>query len=76
VGGCCGDDHPPGCGRPAWPTPSPPAAGRPADELTWPSARPDRRIDYLWVSGDLAAGGFAAVTGTASDHRGVAVTVR
>jgi endonuclease/exonuclease/phosphatase family metal-dependent hydrolase len=47
-----------------------------ADELTWPSDRPDRRIDYLWLSSDLAASGFAATDGTASDHRGVAVTVR
>jgi endonuclease/exonuclease/phosphatase family metal-dependent hydrolase/multisubunit Na+/H+ antiporter MnhC subunit len=50
--------------------------GRPADERTWPSDRPDRRIDYIWLSGDLAASGFAATPGTASDHRGVAVTVR
>jgi endonuclease/exonuclease/phosphatase family metal-dependent hydrolase len=47
-----------------------------ADELTWPSDRPERRIDYLWLSPDLAASGFAATDGTASDHRGVAVTVR
>ncbi|HZA83185.1 MAG TPA: endonuclease/exonuclease/phosphatase family protein, partial [Actinomycetes bacterium] len=50
--------------------------GRPADELTWPSDRPDRRIDYLWLSPDLEASDFAATAGTASDHRGVAVTVR
>jgi endonuclease/exonuclease/phosphatase family metal-dependent hydrolase len=50
--------------------------GGPADELTWPSGRPERRIDYLWLSPDLAASGFAATDGTASDHRGVAVTVR
>jgi endonuclease/exonuclease/phosphatase family metal-dependent hydrolase len=50
--------------------------GRPADERTWPSDRPDRRIDYIWLSADLAASGFAATPGTASDHRGVAVTVR
>jgi endonuclease/exonuclease/phosphatase family metal-dependent hydrolase len=50
--------------------------GGPADELTWPSDRPDRRIDYIWLSGDLAATGFVATTGTASDHRGIAVTVR
>jgi endonuclease/exonuclease/phosphatase family metal-dependent hydrolase len=47
-----------------------------ADELTWPSDRPERRIDYLWLSPDLAASAFAATDGTASDHRGVAVTVR
>jgi endonuclease/exonuclease/phosphatase family metal-dependent hydrolase len=52
------------------------AGGGPADELTWPSDRPDRRIDYLWLSADLAASGFAATASTASDHRGVAVTVR
>jgi endonuclease/exonuclease/phosphatase family metal-dependent hydrolase len=50
--------------------------GGPADELTWPSDRPDRRIDYIWLSGDLAATGFVATTSTASDHRGIAVTVR
>jgi endonuclease/exonuclease/phosphatase family metal-dependent hydrolase len=50
--------------------------GGPADELTWPAGRPDRRIDYIWLSGDLAATGFVATTGTASDHRGIAVTVR
>jgi len=50
--------------------------GGPADELTWPSDRPDRRIDYIWLSGDLAASGFVATTSTASDHRGIAVTVR
>jgi endonuclease/exonuclease/phosphatase family metal-dependent hydrolase len=49
--------------------------GAQADELTWPSDRPERRIDYLWLSPDLAASGFAATDGTASDHRGVAVTV-
>lgn len=52
------------------------AGGGPADELTWPSDRPDRRIDYIWLSGDLAATGFVATTSTASDHRGIAVTVR
>jgi endonuclease/exonuclease/phosphatase family metal-dependent hydrolase len=52
------------------------AGGRPADERTWPSDRPDRRIDYIWLSADLKASGFAATTSTASDHRGIAVTVR
>jgi endonuclease/exonuclease/phosphatase family metal-dependent hydrolase len=51
------------------------AGGRPADERTWPSDRPDRRIDYIWLSADLEASGFAATTSTASDHRGIAVTV-
>jgi endonuclease/exonuclease/phosphatase family metal-dependent hydrolase len=52
------------------------AGGGPADAPTWPADRPDRRIDWIWVSGDLTATGFAATTGTASDHRGIAVTVR
>jgi endonuclease/exonuclease/phosphatase family metal-dependent hydrolase len=52
------------------------AAGGPADALTWPADRPDRRIDWIWVSGDLVATGFAATTSTASDHRGIAVTVQ
>jgi endonuclease/exonuclease/phosphatase family metal-dependent hydrolase len=52
------------------------AGGGPADELTWPADRPNRRIDYIWLSADLAATGFVATTGTASDHRGIAVTVR
>jgi endonuclease/exonuclease/phosphatase family metal-dependent hydrolase len=52
------------------------AGGGPADELTWRSDRPDRRIDYIWLSGDLAPTGFVATTGTASDHRGIAVTIQ
>ena len=52
------------------------AGGRPADERTWPSDRPDRRIDYIWLSADLEATDFAATSSTASDHRGIAVTVR
>ena len=52
------------------------AGGRPADERTWPSDRPDRRIDYIWLSAGLEASDFAATSSTASDHRGVAVTVR
>jgi endonuclease/exonuclease/phosphatase family metal-dependent hydrolase len=52
------------------------AAGGPADAPTWPADRPDRRIDWIWLSGDLTATGFAATTGTASDHRGIAVTVQ
>ncbi|HSO51798.1 MAG TPA: endonuclease/exonuclease/phosphatase family protein [Actinomycetes bacterium] len=52
------------------------ARGRPADERTWPSDRPDRRIDYIWLSTDLEATAFAATSSTASDHRGIAVTVR
>jgi endonuclease/exonuclease/phosphatase family metal-dependent hydrolase len=52
------------------------ARGGPADDLTWPSDDPERRIDYLWLSGDLVASDFAATTVTASDHRGVAATIR
>jgi endonuclease/exonuclease/phosphatase family metal-dependent hydrolase len=52
------------------------AGGGPADERTWPSDRPARRIDYIWLSGDLTASGFVATTSTASDHRGIAVTVQ
>ena len=52
------------------------AGGGPAVELSWAGGRPDRRIDYIWLSGDLAATGFVATTSTASDHRGIAVTVR
>jgi endonuclease/exonuclease/phosphatase family metal-dependent hydrolase len=33
------------------------AGGGRADELTWPSDRLERRIDYLWLSPDLAASG-------------------
>jgi endonuclease/exonuclease/phosphatase family metal-dependent hydrolase len=51
------------------------AGGGPADAPTWPADRPDRRIDWIWLSGDLAATRFVATTSTASDHRGVAVTV-
>jgi endonuclease/exonuclease/phosphatase family metal-dependent hydrolase len=51
------------------------AGGAAADELTYPSVRPERRIDYLWLSPDLGASGFQATTSTASDHRGVTVTV-
>jgi endonuclease/exonuclease/phosphatase family metal-dependent hydrolase len=52
------------------------AGGGPAAELTWPSDRPDRRIDYIWCSSDLTATGFVATTGTASDHRGIMATIR
>jgi endonuclease/exonuclease/phosphatase family metal-dependent hydrolase len=51
------------------------AGGGPDDELTYPSDRPARRIDYLWLSRDLRASDFDATTGTASDHRGVMATV-
>jgi endonuclease/exonuclease/phosphatase (EEP) superfamily protein YafD len=40
-----------------------------------PARGVDRRIDDIWLSGGLEATGFAATTSTASDHRGIAVTV-
>src|SRR6266508_4588555 len=51
------------------------AGGSPDDEPTYSSDRPERRIDYLWLSRDLRASDFDATTATASDHRGVMVTV-
>jgi endonuclease/exonuclease/phosphatase family metal-dependent hydrolase len=52
------------------------AAGSPtAAELTQPSDHPVERVDYIWLSPDLRAGDFRATTGTASDHRGIAVTI-
>jgi endonuclease/exonuclease/phosphatase family metal-dependent hydrolase len=51
------------------------AGGGADDELTYPSDRPARRIDYLWLTPDLRASGFDATTVAASDHRGVVVTV-
>jgi endonuclease/exonuclease/phosphatase family metal-dependent hydrolase len=52
------------------------AGSPPAEELTYASNRRYERIDYLWVSPDLRASAFTATTTTASDHRGVAVTVQ
>jgi endonuclease/exonuclease/phosphatase family metal-dependent hydrolase len=49
--------------------------GSPDDELTYSSDRPEERIDYIWLSGDLRASDFDATTSTASDHRGVMATV-
>jgi endonuclease/exonuclease/phosphatase family metal-dependent hydrolase len=51
-------------------------AGTASDERTYASDRPERRIDYIWLSPDLRASGFDATTGTASDHRGVMATIR
>jgi endonuclease/exonuclease/phosphatase family metal-dependent hydrolase len=52
------------------------AGSPPAEELTYASNRPYERIDYLWISPDLRASAFTATTTTASDHRGVAVTLQ
>lgn len=43
--------------------------------FTYPSTRPERRIDYIFVSPDLAVRDFRVLPGTASDHLGIAVTV-
>ena len=51
------------------------AGGSRGDELTYASNRRYERIDYVWLSPDLRGGGFAATTATASDHRGIMVTL-
>lgn len=43
--------------------------------FTYRSDRPYERIDYIWVSPDLAARDFRVLPGQASDHLGIAVTV-
>jgi endonuclease/exonuclease/phosphatase family metal-dependent hydrolase len=45
------------------------------DGLTFYSAKPSERIDYLWLSPDLALKDFFIPQSTASDHLGIAVTV-
>ncbi|MDP8961932.1 MAG: endonuclease/exonuclease/phosphatase family protein [Actinomycetota bacterium] len=45
------------------------------DELTSTTDNPNNRIDYIWYSPDLRASDFRATTSTASDHRGVSVTL-
>ncbi len=45
------------------------------DGFTYRSDRPYERIDYVWVSPDLAAREFRVLPGQASDHLGIAVTV-
>ena len=42
---------------------------------TWPSDNPSKRIDYIWVSGDLETRDFSMTDSLASDHFGVAVTL-
>jgi endonuclease/exonuclease/phosphatase family metal-dependent hydrolase len=51
------------------------AGSPPAEELTYASNRPYERIDYFWLSPDLRASAFTATITTASDHRGIAVTL-
>lgn len=43
--------------------------------FTYSSTRPERRIDYIFVSPDLLARDFRVLAGTASDHLGIAVTL-
>lgn len=45
-----------------------------ADEPTFPSDRPERRIDYVWGAGLIGAQAHT-VASTASDHRAVVVNV-
>jgi len=43
--------------------------------FTYSSDNPDKRIDYIWISPDLAASDFVIPESTASDHLGIAVTI-
>lgn len=43
--------------------------------FTWPSDKPNQRIDYIWVSPDLTVRNLGMPRSTASDHIGIAVTV-
>jgi len=45
------------------------------DGYTYSSLRPQRRIDYIWVSPDLTVSEFRVLLGEASDHFGVMATV-
>ncbi len=45
------------------------------DGYTYSSTRPERRIDYIWLSPDLRAQDFRVLLGQASDHFGITVTV-
>ncbi len=49
-------------------------AGR-GDGYTYSSTRPERRIDYIWLSPDLRAQDFRVLLGQASDHFGITVTI-
>lgn len=49
-------------------------AGR-GDGYTYSSTRPERRIDYIWLSPDLRAQDFRVLLGQASDHFGITATV-
>jgi endonuclease/exonuclease/phosphatase family metal-dependent hydrolase len=45
------------------------------DGLTFPSANPVERIDYIWFSSDLMASDFGVPKNVASDHLAIEVTV-
>ncbi len=45
------------------------------DGFSWPSDKPNQRIDYIWFSPDLAVRDLVMPPSTASDHVGIAVTV-
>ena len=54
------------------------ASGAQAGGNTGYTSRSDdlvKRIDYIWISPDMVASGFALTDGTASDHLGLAVTL-
>ena len=51
------------------------ASGAVGSGYTSESDNPHQRIDYIWMSPDLRARGFAIPQSLASDHLGVAVTV-
>jgi endonuclease/exonuclease/phosphatase family metal-dependent hydrolase len=43
--------------------------------FSWPSDKPNQRIDYIWYSPDLNVRDLQMPPSTASDHLGVAVTI-
>lgn len=43
--------------------------------FTYSSDNPDKRIDYIWISPDLAASDFVIPESTASDHLGIVITI-
>lgn len=43
--------------------------------FTWPSDKPKERIDYIWVSADLAVRHLMIPRSTASDHLAIVITV-
>ncbi len=47
-----------------------------ADGFTYSADRPRKRIDYIWLTPDLSPTDFTIIASTASDHLGLAVTVR